>query len=63
MLDLNTFADKADLNVLCAVILEIWNLKAMEAGFKLDPCLGESASVPIKVKKRLTVQEELGTVI
>ena len=63
MLNTDSFADKTHFDILTAIILEIWNLKAVEACFELDPSLSESASVPIKVKKRLTVQEELGTVI
>ncbi len=63
MLDLNTFADKTNFDILTAIILEIWDLKAVEASLELDPSLSETASVPVKVKKRLTVQEELGTVI
>ncbi len=58
MLDLNAFADKTDFYVLGSVILEIWDLKAVETGLKLDPGFGEAAPVPVEVKEELPVKEQ-----
>ena len=63
MLDLNAFADEADFQILAAIVLEIRDLKAMEAGLELYPRLSEAASIPVQIEEKLSVKEKFGSVV